>query len=84
MPVTLFAAVKLAASELGLTIHEVWAHRRDQKLYLEMHVGVDPQFTLGQAHERVDRLGAAGDRAPAAGCPGYTPTLSWPPLSVAR
>jgi divalent metal cation (Fe/Co/Zn/Cd) transporter len=39
-----------------LTIHEVWAHRRDQKLYLEMHVGVDPQFTLGQAHERVDRL----------------------------
>lgn len=52
----LFAAVKLAASELGLTIHEVWAHRRDQKLYLEMHVGVDPQFTLGQAHERVDRL----------------------------
>jgi cation diffusion facilitator family transporter len=52
----LFAAVKLAASELGLTIHEVWAHRREQKLYLEMHVGVDPQYTLGQAHARVDRL----------------------------
>jgi cation diffusion facilitator family transporter len=52
----LFAAVKLAASELGLTIHEVWAHTRDHNLYLEMHVGVDPQLTLGQAHERVDRL----------------------------
>jgi len=52
----LFSAVKLAASELGLTIHEVWAHRRDQKLYLEMHVGVDPQYTLGQAHTQVDRL----------------------------
>ena len=52
----LFATVKLAANELGLTIHEVWAHRRQQNLYLEMHVGVDPQLTLGEAHERVDRL----------------------------
>jgi len=52
----LFATAKHAASELGLTVHEVWAHRNNADLYLEMHVGVDPNLTLGQAHERVDHL----------------------------
>ena len=52
----LFATAKHAASELGLTVHEVWAHRDNADLYLEMHVGVDPNLTLGQAHERVDHL----------------------------
>jgi cation diffusion facilitator family transporter len=52
----LFATVKHAASELGLTIHEVWAHRQSSGLYLEMHVGVEPHLTLGEAHELVDGL----------------------------
>jgi cation diffusion facilitator family transporter len=52
----LFATVKHAARELGLTIHEVWAHRQDSRLFLEMHVGVEPDLTLGEAHELVDRL----------------------------
>ncbi len=30
--------------------------RVDGELYLEVHVGVDPELTLGQAHELVERL----------------------------
>ncbi|UCD98769.1 MAG: cation-efflux pump [Chloroflexota bacterium] len=52
----LFATVKHAASELGLTVHEIWAHRYNDDLALEMHIGVDPQLSLGEAHELVDRL----------------------------
>ena len=52
----LFATVKHAASELGLTVHEIWAHRYNDDLALEMHVGVDPHLSLGEAHELVDRL----------------------------
>jgi divalent metal cation (Fe/Co/Zn/Cd) transporter len=44
------------ASELGVVIHESWAQRLDGNLYLEVHVGVDPQLTLGQAHDLVDQL----------------------------
>jgi cation diffusion facilitator family transporter len=54
--VDLFEAVKHAATELGLAVHEVWAHRYKENLYLEMHVGVDPNLKLGEAHELVDRL----------------------------
>lgn len=54
--VDLFTSVKHAATELGLTVHEVWAHRDKENLYLEMHVGVDPNLTLGDAHELVDQL----------------------------
>jgi len=52
----LFAKVKHAAGELGLIVHEVWAHRNDGRLYLDLHVGVEPDLTLGQAHDKVDRL----------------------------
>ena len=52
----IFASVKHAASELGLTVHEIWAHRYNDDLALEMHVGVDPQLSLGEAHELVDQL----------------------------
>jgi len=52
----LFATAKHAAAELGLTVHEVWAHRQGSGLYLEMHVGVEPHLTLGEAHALVDQL----------------------------
>ena len=52
----IFAIIKHAADELGLTIHESWAHRMDARLFLEIHVGVDPWITLGEAHDQVDRL----------------------------
>lgn len=51
-----FANLKYTAGQLGLTVHEVWAHRYNDDLYLEMHIGVDPNLTLGEAHELVDQL----------------------------
>lgn len=52
----LFATLKHAAGEIGLTVHEVYAYRTDEGLYTEMHVGVEPRLTLGEAHALVDRL----------------------------
>jgi cation diffusion facilitator family transporter len=52
----IFATVKHAAEQSGLTIHESWAHRTDGRLYVEVHVGVDPHLTLGEAHDQVDEL----------------------------
>ena len=52
----IFATVKHAAEQAGLTIHESWAHRTEGRLYVEVHVGVDPHLTLGEAHAQVDEL----------------------------
>jgi len=52
----LFATLKYAAGGLGLTVHEVYAYRTDEGLYTEIHVGVEPHLTLGEAHTLVDRL----------------------------
>jgi len=52
------ATVKHAADELNLTVHESWVYRKDNDLFVDIHVGVDPGLTLGQAHQLVDRLEA--------------------------
>jgi cation diffusion facilitator family transporter len=54
----LFASLRQTADELGLVLHESWLNRIEGELYLEVHVGVDPHLTLGQAHELVDKLEA--------------------------
>jgi cation diffusion facilitator family transporter len=52
----IFATLKQLADQLGVTIHESWAHKMDEELYIEVHVGVNPAITLGQAHTLVDQL----------------------------
>jgi cation diffusion facilitator family transporter len=52
----LFAIAKHAASELDLIVHEVVAHSIGEDLFIEMHIGVDPQLSLGEAHHLVDNL----------------------------
>jgi cation diffusion facilitator family transporter len=52
----LFSMVKYAAADYDLTVHEIWAHRYNSDLALEIHVGVDPQLSLGEAHALVDQL----------------------------
>jgi cation diffusion facilitator family transporter len=52
----ILALLRHAADDLGLIIHESWAHQLNGRLYVEAHVGVDPQLTLGEAHTLVDRL----------------------------
>jgi cation diffusion facilitator family transporter len=52
----LIATVRHVAEGIGITVHEVWAHRIHEDLFLEIHVGVEPDLTLGEAHSLVDRL----------------------------
>lgn len=52
----LYAATKLAAQEIGVTIHEWWVQSIDTTLSLHLHVGVDPNLTLAVAHDLVDQL----------------------------
>jgi cation diffusion facilitator family transporter len=52
----LFATLKHAAGEIGLNVHEVYAYRTEEGLYTEMHVGVEPNLTLGEAHSLVDHM----------------------------
>lgn len=49
----LYAATKLAAQELGLTLHECWVQQGDHGLSLHLHVGVDPALSLEDAHDLV-------------------------------
>ena len=52
----LFSTVKHAAADYDLTVHEIWAHRYNDELALEVHVGVEPHLSLGEAHTLVDQL----------------------------
>ena len=53
----LYTATRLAAQEIGISIHEFWVQENEQKrLSLHLHVGVDPTLTVKDAHELVDRL----------------------------
>jgi divalent metal cation (Fe/Co/Zn/Cd) transporter len=52
----LHTATKLAAQELGIALHECWVQSTDDKLSMHLHVGVDPNLSLTEAHAVVDRL----------------------------
>jgi cation diffusion facilitator family transporter len=52
----LYAATRLAAQEVGLSVHEWWVQMTDQELSMHLHVGVDPNLTLAIAHALVDKL----------------------------
>jgi len=50
------AAAKLAAREVGLSLHECWIQEIDGHISMHLHVGVDPALTLQEAHDKVDHL----------------------------
>ncbi len=53
----LYTATRLAAQELGVAIHEYWVQESEQqRLSLHLHVGVDPNASVKDAHALVDRL----------------------------
>lgn len=52
----LYTATKLAAQEYDLVLHECWVQAVDDRLSLHIHLGVDPNLSLNDAHERVDRF----------------------------
>jgi cation diffusion facilitator family transporter len=52
----LYTATKLVAQEIGVVIHEFWVQENEKQLSLHLHVGVDPNMTVKEAHELVDQL----------------------------
>ncbi len=49
-------AVALAVGEEGLALHELWAQQVEDHITLHIHLGVDPNISLAEAHDQVDRL----------------------------
>lgn len=46
--------LKRIAREVGLTMHETEFNRLEGNLFLDVHLGVDPSLTLGEAHDLVE------------------------------
>lgn len=53
---TLFDAIRAMAQRRGLAIHELSAHQLDGELFVEMHLEVDEQLSLREAHRRATDL----------------------------
>jgi cation diffusion facilitator family transporter len=52
----LFEAIRATAQRKGLAIHEVSAHQLDGRLFIELHLEVDEQLSLRDAHRRASEL----------------------------
>ncbi len=50
------AIVHHAAQEFDLQVHETRTHQVQGRLILEVHVGVDPGLSVGEAHRLVDQF----------------------------
>jgi len=48
--------LKRIAREAGLTMHETEFNRLEGNLFLDVHLGVDPSLTLGEAHDLVEQF----------------------------
>ena len=71
----LFEAIRATAQRKGLAIHELSAHQLDARLFIELHLEVDEQLSLRDAHRRASELegeirqlpAVTGERSEAAG-----------------
>ena len=52
----LFDAIRATAQRRGLAIHELSAHQLDGRLFVELHLEVDEQLSLREAHRRASEL----------------------------
>lgn len=52
----LFDAIRAAAHRQGLAIHELSAHHLGNRLFIELHLEVDEQLSLREAHRRASEL----------------------------
>jgi cation diffusion facilitator family transporter len=52
----LFETVRAIALRRGLSVHELSAHHLDGRLFLELHLEVDEQSSLREAHRRATEL----------------------------
>ncbi len=52
----LFDTIRATAQRRGLAIHELSAHQLDGRLFVELHLEVDEQLSLREAHRRASEL----------------------------
>jgi cation diffusion facilitator family transporter len=52
----LFDAIRAAAQRQGLAVHELSAHHLGTRLFIELHLEVDEQLSLREAHRRATEL----------------------------
>ncbi len=52
----LFDAIRATAQGQGLAVHDVSAHQLDGRLFIELHLEVDEQLSLRDAHRRSTEL----------------------------
>ena len=52
----LFEAIRAVAQRMGLAIHDVTALQQDAQLFVELHLEVDENLTLAQAHRQATDL----------------------------
>jgi cation diffusion facilitator family transporter len=52
----LFDAIRAAAQRKGLAIHELSAYQLESRLFIELHLEVDEQLSLREAHRRATEL----------------------------
>jgi divalent metal cation (Fe/Co/Zn/Cd) transporter len=53
---TLFESIRAVAQRMGLAIHDVAAVQQDGSLFVELHLEVDENLSLGDAHRRATEL----------------------------
>ncbi len=52
----LFEAIRAAAQKMGLAIHDLTAVQQDGRLFIELHLEVDENLSLGEAHRQATEL----------------------------
>lgn len=52
----LFESIHAVAQRLGLAIHELMAFQQDDRLFIELHMEVDENLSLQEAHRRASEL----------------------------
>src|SRR5712691_140538 len=52
----LFEAIRAAAQSLGLAVHDLTAVQQDGRLFIELHLEVDEQLSLREAHRQATEL----------------------------
>jgi cation diffusion facilitator family transporter len=50
--------IKTIAQSIGATAHSIWAHEDGGRYHVELHLEVDPQATLEEAHDMANHLEA--------------------------
>ena len=52
----LFESIRAVAQRLGLAVHDISASQQDHSLFVELHLEVDENLSLRDAHERASEL----------------------------